>query len=334
MAKNNYEKTKDTLQQARAAYQKLNTVSASKSALGSLRTIIKAEAKAVKLKKDRLEEEVKKVSETYMPSVAGPKIAALKTAFKNDLTAKQAALRNKLTETMKLKEGACQAYLMAVPSAEQISLLQVLKLRGAESISSEEWDMLAAQLAGNYQCACVLQSIAKDAGREFILPVTPADALEKLNLFRQRAEATIANITAPENNSLAYEFLSDYENTYTDTLIKELDTEIATTVPDASATLKGRLKAARDKALRAGDFDLFNLIADFIVNHSSIFGTENEQSQDFQEQAEALVTQGMAATDEKTRLKKIELEREKKRQEWEELAKKVTEPVVISAGKG
>ena len=297
----NYNSSVVNMTKGREAYGKLDTLSDSKSALANFRKLYNSSVKAVRQKRERFEEEVKEIQSVYLPGKANPMIDELRRAFRTEVATHQHQLTDKLNSILKAKEDAVQAYISIPPTAEQFSLLQMLKLRGAKSIPEEEWSMLISTLAGNYQCATVLESLAKEAGKDFVIPFTPKDGLDAIQMIRRYAETAIQNITDPRENYIASEFMrDDVEDSYTSQLIAKLDSQIATTIPSESATLKGRLKQARDHALHQGAYDLFNSIADFIVSHNADFATEKEAA--LIDSAEALIEQGMNAKESQPKL--------------------------------
>ena len=303
----------DSTVKGKEAFHKLDTVSDSKSALASYRVFVIKSDEAIRTKRASLDKKIKAITERYQPSVANPMISELRTTFNNERKATQNRLNERLDEMLQAKEEACRKYVMTPPSADQLALLQTLKMRNAKEITSEEWNMIVSSLSGNYQCASVLSTIAKESGKEFVPPFSPTDGLEDIKQFRARADYAIRNIGDLENSYIGMEFLAvDNPDTFTSALIKKLDTEIATTVPSPSVSIIGRLKDARNHALHVGDMDVFNAIANFIIGSGDQLQTPEEQEIALMEKAEKMIALGMNAK-EKNPMRPAQYTEEEKR---------------------
>lgn len=276
------------------AYHKLDTVSESKAALAWIRNNIVHIFPAAKMKKERLEQEIKEINETYTPQAAAPKIAEKRNAFKRDIETYQNKLREQLASVLQAKREASRKYVMIPPSADQLTLLNTLKLRGVKNIDDTEWQMYISTLAGNYQCAQILATLARDGGRDFIPPVTSMQDMEQeLTLVENWLNEAINNLSKPEDLSYrTMEILADRDNTPSAQLINKLDTEILSTVPSGSLTLKNRLKEAAQNALHVGQMDLFNQIYAFISDNRANLETPEEAQANFRQAAEELIDAG------------------------------------------
>lgn len=282
----------------KAAYNKHDTISESKSSLASFRKIYINSAKAIELKKEKMEEEIKKINSTYVPAKAGPMIAELKKSFNSEIEIVKTGLRKKLSNILNIKREVSKQYIMVVPTAEQLTMLQTLQMRGIDNIPDEEWAVIIDNFAGNYQCASILKTLAKGTNKEFSVPFSLVNGFEDINDIEKLANIAIDNIEDPKANYYANEFrMEEVEDTNTSILIKKLDSEIATTVPDESTTLIGRLRMARDHALHVGDYDTFKEICAFIASNSSVLETPAERERAFLEQAEGWIQTGMNAVE-------------------------------------
>ena len=276
-------------------YLGLNTTSESRSACSTFRYLYIQSFFIVKQKTVALEQKIAEIKNKYLPSTANPMIQDLRKTYDDEVKSIQSKLSDKLAAALDAKRNACRKYTMIPPSADQLALLQTIQLRGVENIPEEEWNMMIQTLAGNHQAAGVLESLAKDSGKEFKAPFSAADALRDLENFQNRAEIAISNITDPYKDGRAYEFFrDDIKDSLTSELINKLDSEIGTAVPDKSLTIAGRLDEAAEKALKAGNFDEFQLIHNFRFSHSSVFESPDETNQSIINQAEELIELGMS----------------------------------------
>lgn len=300
----------ETSIKGREAYNKLNTVSESKSALSTFRLLVLKTHEAVTVKQARLNEGIRAIKERYQPAVANPKITELRSVFNRDLKDTQDKLQKKLDEILQAKEEACRKYVVTPPSEDQIALLQTLKMRDIKNIPAEEWNMLVTTLSGNYQCATVLATIAKEAGKDFAPPFSPTDGLEDIKRFRTKAEFCIQNMENLAESYIGAEFLAiDNPDTFTSALIKKLDTEIATTIPSGELRLVNRLREAGRVAVHQGQYDLYNRILDFIYRNEDKLSTPAEMQAAFIAEAENLIEMGMNAKEDKQT--KYEAQRDK-----------------------
>lgn len=276
------------------AYHKLDTVSDSESALGQLRYNIMQLFPAVKMKKDRLDNDIKEILNTYTAQAASPKIAEKKTAYENEVSQIQGRLREQLASILQAKREAARKYVMIPPTQDQLSLLNTLKLRGVKNIDDTEWQMYIATFAGNYQCSQIMAALAEEAGKTYIPPVSSVDKLnESLNLAEAWFNDVIDNFSKPDDlRYRAMEMLAERDNTPSAQLINMLDTEIISTVPSGSLSTKNRLKDAAQHALHMGQFDLFNEIYAFIGDNRDRLETPEEAQADFIAAAEKLIDAG------------------------------------------
>lgn len=277
-------------------YYGLNTTSESKSACSTFRMLYVKSAQAVAIKTDTLSKKIKEIKEKYLPSVANPMINDLRKTYDAEIHDLQVKLSEKLDSALQAKREACRKYTMVPPSQDQLNLLQSIQLRGAENIPEAEWNQLIKTLAGNHQCASILEKFAKDSGKEFIAPFNAEKAMHDLDEFQNRAEIAINNIADPYKDGRAQEFYrDDIKDSLTSELINKLDSEIGTTVPDPNLTLKGRLEAAANNALKKGHADEFQMINQFKWDHVKEIEATDEKYQEIHRQAEDLIALGMSA---------------------------------------
>lgn len=282
------------------AFHDLDTISDSTSSLEKVRLNIVHSVPIVQRKQANLTEAIKKVNETYSQQVAVPKIDGIRATYNSEVKTIQDKLRSQLKSVMTAKREACRKYTMTPPTQEQLDLFSSYKMRDPKSISDEEWNMLIATVAGNYQCSQILCTLAKEAGREFFPPVSSLKDIESnMILIEAWLNNAINDLEKPDDVSYrTMELLAvDNKNTALSQIIDKLDKEIITTVPSADLTLKNRLRASAQHALHVGNNELFNEICHFIGYNNDKLMTPQEMQADFINKAEQLIEKGMSATE-------------------------------------
>lgn len=288
------------------AFNNLNTISDSRSSLDELRTFYISSVHAIMQKKAKLEERIKEINSTFHRDKALPMIRELQNDFDADVRMHRNKLTENLNAILEAKKEACQKYIMTPPSNDQLALINTIKLRGAENIPNEEWEMIINTLAGNYQAAMMLETIAKETQdkptgkKDFVAPVTIASVNADLDLIKNWFEIAFNNIADPYESPRSLEmFKSDRIESPTSILIAKLDREIVSTVPSASLSTKNRLREAAQHALHVGQYELFNEINHFIFENISKLETPEETQREFAIAAEKLIEAGNNATENK-----------------------------------
>ena len=253
------------------------------------------------MKKEKLAEEIKQIKERYSNQVAAPMIEEKRAAYKKDIDFIQGKLRQQLDSVVNAKKEASRKYVMTPPSQDQLTLLSTLKLRGVKNIDDTEWQMYISTLAGNYQCSQILASMAEEAGKDFIPPVSSLNHVEQdIHLAEAYFKQAIDDLANPEDLSYrTMELLADRDNTPSAVLIEKLDREIISTVPSESLTTRNRLKDAAAHALHVGQIDLFNEIWAFISDNRDKLATPEENEAEFIAAAEKMIEAGNNATEPK-----------------------------------
>ena len=141
-------------------------------------------------KRENYEKEVQKLKETFLPSVANPRINELRNAYEKERSAEVDRLREQLGEVIADKHQAMEEYCMKPAPNDTLKLLQGYSMRG--KVGFDELKMLLAKCGSSYQSLAVAQKIAEDSGFQFTMPLNISEFEQDLNVLQQTTSTAIA----------------------------------------------------------------------------------------------------------------------------------------------
>ena len=251
-------------------------------------------------KRKELEDKFAEIRAEYSVAKSNKMIAELEQTHKEYLKKTSEELVGLFNEIMNAKRTAIKQYTLIPPSDKTLRLFEALDRRDKSSISDVEWQYLLEATAGNYQEMSMLAKVAKDIGKDFVLPFAPDTELEKLDEFQKLITPVLSEIGTPDkklSTAGSIFYLMDgmtegyHDHTKFRAMIDDLDTSAATAVPDIIRSLYDRLLEAKQKALDHGQYNLYNKIRDLVDKYSDQLQSAAEKQERINAQAEDLLLQ-------------------------------------------
>lgn len=255
-------------------------------------------------KRSAMEEEVKKLEQAkmYSGNYVNDKYMELRKQYDASRAETVTSLRKQLGEVVDTRKEQIGDYTLAAPDDTTVKLLQVLGMRS--SISQTEIEMLIGKCCDNYQALCVVHALAENNGMNFIMPFTPKEYLEQIDLAEKWCHTFIDSFDKPDKE-LTYaelEFYGDYTSTRVTSLFDALDNATITKkAEDILDTLKTEAKKAQEtlsKAVESNDMDTARKAAgevarlnNFIRNNEGVMLDEEEKRRRARQEAAKLVSE-------------------------------------------
>lgn len=190
------------------------------------------------------------------------------------------------------KRQAVTDHIREMPSDKLNRKLQYIRDYGA-MFDKDMWEMFITdpEIISNYIASKIVEHIANKNGIEFAsAPIQRT--FENINTFQTMINNGIEHIE-DEHNLIVMSIISGYPDSPVKKLINDIDTDLATIIPDPKQTILQRLKDAEKKAEDAKDYTLYARIKVFKENHLKELSTPEEMKDELFSQAESLITQGM-----------------------------------------
>lgn len=246
--------------------------------------------------KQRLNEQIEDVNNTYARAVADEKITALRSEYKQFLDENRKKYVDHVNMVFDEKTAQVDKLVSTTADPELISLIQTLSMR--TEVSDREWQAVVARItaAHDYQATRLLSDVAVKFNRSFSVPFDPDRRIEDIE--EARADLLgIAKILDTDDKDFGLKdmtIVGEYkEPTTLQKHYESLDTVVGVAVPAKTANLIERLKEASEIARTNGDNATANAINRFIYEKATLVEDRQVISAFYKEQAETLISKAL-----------------------------------------
>ena len=225
----------------------------------------------------------------YNKKVAGERNATIDAEFKKKLEFNADYLRTKYKKIIEAKMKRMDEYQTTPPTAEQMTLLQLVQMRGFENFSSHEMDLIAAKLADNDMAIKTLSAWGKDSDHMIIPPFNREKMEEQLQVFGEMLDSVIADLGNEKTTYFTDDFMSERPEAISAVIAESADLENGSRVPKNNITLLIRLKDAEQKAFDNGDINTYTNIRRFRETWQETIAEPGELRKEVVKAAEDLI---------------------------------------------
>ncbi len=192
------------------------------------------------------------------------------------------------------KKSIVMRNMSQIPTGEAHDILHFANNFG-DMLDKNDWKMLISnpKVVANPFASRVMEKIASKYGIDCVSAPDLQKTLDRLSDYESMLENAVARIE-DENDLVVMSVLSGYPDSPVLKLISEIDTDLATIIPDPKQTILQRLKDAEKKAEDAKDFSLYARIKVFRESNEKSLATPEEMKDELFSQAESLIAQGMS----------------------------------------
>lgn len=297
---NDFQKSAMLSAASKAAYTGIKVDAKIGTSFGGFRKYAQNLRKAILIKKDELDKSVDELKTAYSSSVYDPVVKDLTGKFNEEVASLRESLTVVFDRICNEKRDAVKRFTMVPPSDDVLKLVNAFSFRDKADISDTEWSYLVSVAGDNYQALRMVQKLANDCERPFSLPFTPDDTLKKIDKLVEIIDASIRSIAVPDNevaNSLVTRFYNyDGEegriyDPFIGDLIKELDSNAGSVVPEEYKSIIQKLKDAQQKAFDNDNIYTSARIKNFIEKYDRELHTPEEMKDFIFEKAQELIKQ-------------------------------------------
>ena len=242
--------------------------------------------------KNRLDEQIEDIKNTYAPNVANEKITALRSEYREFINANAKKYTDHINMVFDEKINEVDKLIAKTANPELVSLIQTINMRS--EVSDREWSAIVARVtaAHDYQATRLLADVAEKFNRSFAVPFDPDRRIDDIEEARAELLKTV-KILDVNDSDFSYTdmcIVGKYnEPTLKQQKYNQLDHAVGTAAPAKQANLVDRLKEASEIARAKGDNNTANEIVRFLYNNVTRIEDRQVVNAFYKEEAEKLI---------------------------------------------
>lgn len=273
------------------------------------RSIARATRKTWVEEKKHVDNEIKKISETFLPSAANPRITELRNSYGERRSEATAKLHRLLEGICESKRTALDEYMMRPPKSDTLNLLTAYNMRSGE-INSRELQALLTRCGSNYQSLQIAKDITERSGYTFQMPIDIETYISDLDMIETTLGAMVDDCidrddgNLPYNGRMFFNYEDDcvlvvknmgYSLNENDTITESLTGVVPTIGDSMKAAIelkKAEIAAAKEEhdlpTAKQAAKDL-NAVSNYYDKHQDTLLTEEERRENARSEAQELL---------------------------------------------
>lgn len=244
--------------------------------------------------KQRLEEQIADIKNTYAQQLADEKITALRSEYNQFLEANAQKYRSHVSMVCDEKTEQVDKIISKTGDQDLINLIINLNMRS--EVSDREWQSIVTRVnaSHDYQAAKLLAEVAAKFNRSFSVPFDPDRRIEEIEESRKELLSLAKILDKDDKDFNLYEMhlVSDHQTAYQERY-NRLDTAVGVAVPKKNVSLIDRLKEAQSVARENGDNATANQIVRFIYEKATYIDNRQTVAAFYTEEAEKLINKAL-----------------------------------------
>ena len=280
------------------AWNKVKVNSSNDHTFGGLVLIWKMLNKICVQRKERLEQEITDINNTYARTVADEKISNLRREHKEFIETNQKKFEERITAVCDAKTAEVDKIIAKTGDPSLIELVKGLSLRS--EVSDREWQAISVRVTEghDYQAMKLLAEVAPKLNRYYKCPFDPDEEIKEIESARDDLlhMSKIMDRPSTEWSYTEMMIMGEYDHlTANQQRFERLDTAIGVAVPRKVMTLIERLKEAQEIARDNGDNASANAISRFLYEKSEYIEDRQTVSDFYKSEAETLIHKALSS---------------------------------------